>query len=159
LNGSPSGWNSADQVFTKLIYPNPQIFLVLCGHSWTSTSSATTTGGPGIAGISKGEYVRIDNNIAGNPVYQVLSDYQGNTVLGSAGGDGWYRFMQFDLTANSIHFYTINAPESVTAGQPVLAGKNAIYSDGTSDFDQPEGFSDFSLALPVQVLNAPAGAH
>jgi hypothetical protein len=160
LNGSPSGWNSADQVFTKLIYPNPQIFLVLCGHSWTSTSSATTSGGPGVAGISKGEYVRIDNNIAGNPVYQVLSDYQGNTVLGSAGGDGWYRFMQFDLTTNSIHFYTINAPESTKAGQPVLAGKNTVYSsDGMSDLDQPEGFSDFSLALPAQVLDAPAGAH
>jgi hypothetical protein len=85
----------------------------------------------------------------------VLSDYQGNTTLGSAGGDGWYRFMQFDLESMKIHFYTLNAYETIKARQKVLAGQSVIYSDGTSDFDQPKGFSDFSLAMPVQVLKAP----
>ncbi len=155
LIGSPNGYNAAQNIWTDLIAPNNQIFLVLCGHSWTSTSNLTTVVEPCGPGVSKGENVRIDNNNDGNPVYQVLSDYQGNTTLGSAGGDGWYRFMQFDLESMKIHFYTLNAYETIKTGQKVFAGQDEIYSDGTSDFDQPEGFSDFSLAMPVQILNAP----
>lgn len=154
LIGSPNGYNAAENIWAKLIAPNNQIFLVLCGHSWTSTSNTTTLVEPCGPGVSKGENVRIDKNNDGNPVYQVLTDYQGNTSLGSAGGDGWYRFMQFDLESRKIHFYTLNAYETIKTRQKVLAGQSVIYSDGTSDFDQPKGFSDFSLAIPVQVLKA-----
>ena len=97
-------------------------------------------------------------------LYQLLTDYQGNITLGSGsvaengGGDGWYRIMQFDMLNNSIHFYTVNAWKTMQTGKLVLAGQqNGIYSDGMSDFDQPQNFSDFTLAMPVQVLNAPAG--
>ena len=93
--------------------------MVLCGHSWTAISTQRTeTARPKrnpVAGVSKGENLRIDQNNHGNPVYQVLTDYQGNILLGSGslanggGGDGWYRFMQFDMESNSIHFYTVNA--------------------------------------------------
>jgi len=155
LIGSPLGYNAAENIWAKLIAPNNQIFLVLCGHSWTSTSNLTTEVEPCGPGVSKGENVRIDKNNDGNPVYQVLTDYQGNTTLGSGGGDGWYRFMQFDVESRNIHFYTINAYETLETGRKVLAGQKTIYSDGTSDFDQPKGFSDFSLAIPDQVLNAP----
>jgi hypothetical protein len=160
LVNSPNGYNGAADLFTKLIKYNPQIFLVLCGHSWTSTSSATNkylldANGNPVVGVSRGENYRIDYNIEGYPVYQVLSDYQGNTQLGSAGGDGWYRFMQFDLTSKLIHFYTINSHESLAAGKPVLAGQSALYANSLSDFGQPAAFSDFSLAVPQQVLRAP----
>lgn len=157
LTNSPGGWNGADNIFEKLIYPNAQIFMVLCGHSWTSSESVATPTGS-VPNVSKGEYVRIDYHSDGSPVYQVLSDYQGNLSLGSAGGDGWYRFMQFDLTNNNIHFYTLN-PWSLSNGQPTLAGQSVVYKDGMSSFDQPQSFSDFSLGLPAQVLNAPRGAH
>jgi hypothetical protein len=153
LIGSPNGCNAAQSVWTKLIAPNNQIFLVLCGHSWTATESVEAPSGK-VTGVSRGENVRIDNNNYGNPVYQVLTDYQGNTTLGSAGGDGWYRFMQFDMESNNIHFYTLNAYETIKTRQKVLAGQTVIYSDGMSDFDQPQGFSDFSLAMPVRVLKA-----
>jgi hypothetical protein len=153
LIGSPNGYNDAQNVWTDLIAPNNQIFLVLCGHSWTSTESVLAPSGE-VAGVSKGENVRIDNNNHGNPVYQVLTDYQGNTTLGSGGGDGWYRFMQFDVESKKIHFYTLNAYETIKTGQKVLAGQTVIYSDTMSDFDQPQAFSDFSLAMPVQVLEA-----
>lgn len=56
--------------------------------------------------------------------------------------------MQFDMDTNSIHFYTYNAYNKDLAGQGV------VYPDGMSDFEQPQQFSDFSLAMPVQVLNA-----
>jgi len=145
MSYSPSGWNDAQSVWDKFIAPNDQIFLVLCGHAFTDAENT----------VSRGENIRIDNNKAGNPVYQVLTDYQGNTTLGSGGGDGWYRFMQFDMDTKNIHFYTLNAYESLSSGQPVLAGQKVIYPDGMSDFEQPQGFSDFSLAMPVRVLNAP----
>ena len=45
LVNSPGGWNDATAVWNKLIAPNDQIFMVLCGHSWTSTEG----------GVSKGE--------------------------------------------------------------------------------------------------------
>ena len=134
LVASPAGWNDATSLWNKLIAPNDQVFLVLCGHSWTPANAN---------GVSKGENIRIDNNKAGHPVYQVLTDYQGNTSLGSGGGDGWYRFMQFDMEKNSIHFTTRNSYANKYAGQ-----------DGASTFDQPPGFSDFSLDMPVQVLKA-----
>lgn len=136
---SPGGWNDATGVWNKLIAPNDQIFLVLCGHSWTPTNAN---------GVSKGENIRIDNNKAGHPVYQVLTDYQGNTSLGSGGGDGWYRFMQFDMDKNIIHFTTYDSYVKKYAGQ-----------NGTSTFDQPPGFSDFSLGMPVQVFKAHAQAE
>lgn len=138
LAGSPGGWNGADGIWNKLVAPNDQVFLVLCGHAWTPTNAN---------GVSKGENIRIDKNKAGHPVYQVLTDYQGNTSLGSGGGDGWYRFMQFDMDKNIIHFSTYNPYVSKYAGQ-----------NGTSTFDQPPEFSDFSLDMPAQVIKAHAGA-
>jgi hypothetical protein len=136
---SPGGCNSAQKVWDKFISKNDQIFMVICGHSWNST----------VNGISQGENIRIDNNNFGHPVYQVLSDYQGNTagadgVVGSdPGGAGWIRLMQFDLSAGTIHFSTYS---------PVLrkyAGRN-----GESTFGQPATFSDFIEQIPIQVLNA-----
>ena len=154
LIGSPSGYSGPESIWSNLIAPNNQIFLVLCGHAYTTAESVEAKSGAEVAGVSKGENIRIDKNNHGNPVYQVLTDYQGNTTLGSGGGDGWYRFIQFDMEQNLIHFYTLNANETLSTGREVLAGKSVIYSDSTSDFDQPKGFSDFSLALPEQVLQS-----
>jgi len=137
LVNSPGGWNDATGVWNKFITANDQIFMVLCGHSWTPT----------VDGVSKGENIRIDKNNAGHPVYQVLTDYQGNTALGSGGGDGWFRFIQFDMANNSIHFTTFDTYVNQYAG-------HSFDQSGLSTFGQPPGFSDFSLAMPVQVINA-----
>ncbi len=133
LKNSPGGWNDAQGVWDKLITKNDQIFLVICGHAW----------GPTIQDVSKSENLRIDNNDAGHAVYQVLTDYQGNT-LNNPGGAGWLRFMEFDMGKNTIHFRTY----SPTLGK--YAGVN-----GENTFNQPPEFSDFTLAMPVQVLDAP----
>lgn len=158
LVNSPDGWNGAQDVFNLLVYPNAQVYMTLCGHSYTSTSTIQGISGP-VKGVSKGENIRIDNNAAGNPVYQVLTDYQGNTTLGSGGGDGWLRFMQFDMDSNQIHFYTVNVHQTMANGSLVKAGQDQLFADGASDFDQPSGFSDFTLPIPTQVINAVAGAH
>lgn len=80
--------NSPEMLWQKFISQHDQIFLVLCGHE-------------------HGQAFRTDANRFGNPVYQVLSDYQsrGQTAK-DAGvqsewpaeiGDGWLRTMTFDM--------------------------------------------------------------
>ncbi len=135
LKGSPGGWNDAQGVWEKLVRKNDEIFMVLCGHAWN----------PAVNGVSKSENIRIDNNDAGHPVYQILTDYQGN-VLASSGGDGWLRLMEFDVHANTIHFSTYSPTLDKYAGR-----------NGEHTFNQAPEFSDFTLPIPVQVLHARPG--
>ena len=101
---------------------------------------------PDSKGQSNGENLRIDNNDFGNPVYQVLSDLQGNTFDANgtpgalAGGAGWLRLMTFDTSANTIHFQTYS---------PVLNQYAGVA--GGSTFGIDASLSDFTLAMPVQV--------
>ena len=83
----PDFHNSAEQLWQKLISRHDQIFMVLCGHH-------------------HGQNYRVDDNVEGNPVYQVLADYQSRGQAGlDAGrtrltglGDGWLRLMRFDFS-------------------------------------------------------------
>lgn len=127
---------SPDQVWDRFVRKNPMIFLILSGHAYT----------PAIEGVSLGENLRIDANDAGHPVYQVLQDYQGNTVgpdgqAGSAnGGGGWLRFLEFDVPRRKIRFYTYS---------PLLdrhAGRN-----GEQTFGAPARYSEFELDFPPQL--------
>ncbi|MHC4107640.1 MAG: metallophosphoesterase [Planctomycetota bacterium] len=91
----PDQHNSAEELWTKLISQHDQIFLVLCGHN-------------------HGQSKRVDANVHGHAVHQVLADYQERGQAGlDAGqplspytghppsiGDGWYRLMTFDLAAD-----------------------------------------------------------
>jgi hypothetical protein len=133
LNGSPGGWNGAEEVWEKFISKNDQVFLVLCGHAWGET----------VNGVSKSENIRIDKNNAGHPVYQILTDYQGNKKSTGIGGDGWLRLMEFDLQKKAIHFITYSPTLNKYAGR-----------NGESTFNQAPEFSDFVLPMPVQVLRA-----
>ncbi len=129
LKNAPGGWNDAQGVWEKLIATNDQIFMVLCGHAWGSTVNQ----------VSKSENLRIDKNNAGHTVYQLLTDYQGNTSQG-AGGDGWLRLMKFDLREGTIHFSTYSPTLDAYAGR-----------NGERAFNQAPEFSDFVLPMPVQV--------
>jgi len=80
----PEG-NSAEEIWTKFIRNEPQIFLVLCGHE-----SRTV------------EYHQISTNAAGHPVLEVLADYQSRTN----GGDGWLRLLEFRPAARQIQVRT-----------------------------------------------------
>lgn len=137
MKGAAS-YNNAQGVWNKLISPNDQIFLVLCGHNWSSTDSK---------GISDGENLRIDNNASGHPVYQVLTDYQGNTFDADGapgvytGGAGWLRLMTFDTENRTIHFQTYS----------VELEKYAGVSNGPT-FNLPADMSDFTLPVPERVF-------
>lgn len=127
-----------DQVWDNFISKNDQIFMVLAGHDFT--------GAPGQPGVSNGQVRRTDLNDFGNPVYQLVQDYQGNTVgldgmAGSAnGGAGWMRFMEFDTDTQQIHFYTYST----------LLGRYAGLN-GEQTFGTPANFSDFYLPFTTQV--------
>jgi len=137
LKNSPGGWNDATGVWKDFIAVNEQIFLVICGHAWN----------PAVNGVSTSENLRIGMNDAGQTVYQVLTDYQGNT-LSTSGGDGWLRFMEFDLNDQTIDFYTYS---------PTLYQYAGKYGQAT--FNQPAEFSNFTLPMPEQVVNATHGQH
>ena len=91
----PENHNSVEQLWQKLIAREDQIFLVLCGHY-------------------HGQGLLVEDNEAGNKVYQVLADYQdrgqtgldagqppGGMLGGPTGiGDGWLRLLTFDTASD-----------------------------------------------------------
>ena len=126
-----------DQIWDRFIRKNASIFLILSGHNWTPTKD----------GVSRGENLRIDRNDAGYPVYQILQDYQGNTIgpegtPGSAnGGAGWLRFIEFDTDRNKMHFTTYSTLLDRHAGR-----------NGEATFGASPRSSDFELDFPPQLL-------
>lgn len=124
-----------DQVWDKFVAKNPRIFMVLAGHDWTPT----------VAGVSQGENLRVDANEAGYPVYQLVQDYQGNTIGSdgkpdsATGGAGWLRFIEFDTDARKMHFYTYSTLLNKYAGR-----------DGEATFGVAPEYSDFVFDLPPQ---------
>ena len=74
---------SAEKVWQTLVRPNCNVHLVLSGHY-------------------SAEKQRTDNNACGEPVHQVLADYQKRPH----GGDGWLRYLTFQPSANKIDVFT-----------------------------------------------------
>ncbi len=96
--------NSGEQIWEKFICQEPQVFLVLCGHE-----SRTD------------DYHQISTNAAGNPVLEMLADYQSR----SNGGDGWLRLIQFQPAGRQIQVRTYS---------PVL---DQFETDADSEFSVP----------------------
>lgn len=74
---------STENIWNELIKLHPNLQLVLSGHSHS-------------------EKRRIDNNMAGKPVYQILADYQDENL----GGSGYLRILEWDLDDNIINVRT-----------------------------------------------------
>jgi hypothetical protein len=86
--------NNANQMWNKFISQHDQIFMLLCGHV-------------------HGQSLRVENNVEGNKVYQIMADYQdrgqsgidkGQTITPNGQpiglGDGWLRFLTFDMATD-----------------------------------------------------------
>lgn len=125
-----------DQVWDRFVRRNAMIFMVLSGHNYTRP----------IEGVSNGQNLHIDLNDAGHPVYQLIQDYQGNTVgpdgqADSAnGGAGWMRFMIFDTDARKIRFETYSTLLDRHAGR-----------NGETTFGVAPERSEFELDFPPQL--------
>ncbi len=70
----------ADTVFDDLIRPNTEVFMVLSGHSFG-----------GLLPRNRGEYRQLSSNEEGEPVFEMLADYQDRRN----GGNGWMRNVTF----------------------------------------------------------------
>lgn len=79
------GINDGEELWRKLILPNDNVRLVLCGHVPTLRTAQLTSTRPN-----------------GTRVHQLLSDYQG----WDNGGDGWLRVMDFDYRQRVIRVQT-----------------------------------------------------
>ena len=84
--GSRGG--NMEYMWDELIYPNPNVFLVLSGHVHT-------------------EARRTDPNIAGVAVHQLLADYQTNDSK-RHGGDGFLRILSFFPSREQIEVKTFS---------------------------------------------------
>ena len=124
----PEEHNSPEQVWEKFIRSNDQVFMVLSGHQ-------------------QGQAFRIDENYAGNDVYQILADFQGRQQValeaGQDGGpngrlamtgDGWYRIMEFDLsgTVPTVQVSTYSSHYGS------FSSELDTYSIWYKDLEQPE---------------------
>lgn len=72
--------NSGEDVFDQLVSSSPEIFMVLSGHSFG-----------GLLPRNSGEYRQVGSNDEGQPVYEMLADYQDR----NEGGNGWMRNITF----------------------------------------------------------------
>lgn len=99
-------------LFDELIYPNPNVLIVLSGHEYQPERAY-------------GEAYRVDTNIAGEAVHQMLADYQRRVN----GGDGWLRILGFNRELGEVIVRT--------------------YSPTVGSYERDED-SDFSFEFPEQ---------
>ena len=125
----PEYHNSAEALFQKLIKPNDQIFMLLCGHQ-------------------HGQSRRADRNDAGHIVHQILADYQDRGQSGlDAGqprdpffripvgiGDGWFRLLRFD-TAREIPTIEVRTYSTFYS---TLSSELPTYSEWYREHEQPD---------------------
>jgi hypothetical protein len=81
-----AGFNSGEGIYQKLVKPNPQVFMVLSGHTGAIRSQTSL-------------------NNAGSSVYEIVADFEGRPNA----GDGWMQLLHFDLAANTITGTNVSA--------------------------------------------------
>jgi len=75
---------TADDLFETFVAPNPNIYMVQCGHV-------------------DAEYRQSSDNEAGLEVAEILTDFQ---AFHPMGGDGWLKLLTYDLDAGTIEVRT-----------------------------------------------------
>jgi hypothetical protein len=83
-----------EQVWSQLVAPNCTVFMVVMGHEHT-------------------ERRLTDLNTCGQPVFQLLANYQNR----ENGGDGWLRYYKFEPSQGEIEAYTYSVTRNGGAGE------------------------------------------
>ena len=96
---------NTEYLFEEVVYPHPNVFLVLSGHQYDTQTM-------------DGEARRADRNAAGRWVYQLVSDFQRRPE----GGGGWLRVLGFNQELGQVIVRTYS---------PTL---KQYEQDGDSDF-------------------------
>ena len=121
---SPTSWWWGDLLWDTLIRKNDQVMLTVNGHFHGSTQQTRT-------------------NDFGQPVHQILTDYQ----MAADGGNGIMTLFEFDLTDQKIDVETVSPWVTVkdkdalaSSDTPVLTGANQSFSI-PFDFDGRFGWT------------------
>ncbi len=129
---SGRGGNHGDFLWNGLVRDNPQIFAVVNGHFYSQRAE--------VAAQDRGQFHQTSLNAAGQPVYEMLSNYQGY----GDGGAGNIRLLTFNEVTNRLEV------ETVTTLDPSSSPTNA-----RARFDLPlPDFSDrtrFPVAPQLQM--------
>ncbi len=104
--------HNTQYLFDQLIYPHSNLFMVFSGHEYDTQRDFP-------------EAYRVDLNAAGQPVHQMLADYQRR----NNGGDGWLRIIGFNQRLGQVIVRT--------------------YSPTVKSYERDDD-SDFQFDLPSQ---------
>jgi len=108
--------NDGEQIWEKLVKKHPNIRFVFSGH--------ILNGGVGTL---------VSINDAGNPVYQMLANYQEGVKGSVKGGNGWLRILDMDFKKKTITVFTyspyLNKYMEDPAHQFII--KNVLFKPGT----------------------------
>ncbi len=120
------GNNSGEQIWEKLVNQVPNLRLVLCGHHAHGVDKDGNDRYEGSIGW------RVDPNVAGKNVYQMLFDTQ---TLGGGwsgnGGDGWIRVLEFKPDGKTIKVGTYSPLFGISPVTRQFARK----TDANNDFE------------------------
>jgi len=110
--------NNGKQMWEKLVQPSSNIEMVLCGH------------------IS-GEGYRVDKNVAGKSVHQILFDAQsmGGGSRNGNGGDGWLRILDFFPVGKTLKLKTFSPLFEISPTSQPAAYKTDKRIEYTIQFD------------------------
>ncbi|SDM36477.1 Calcineurin-like phosphoesterase [Halogranum gelatinilyticum] len=111
--------NSGEQLFRKLVEPNPQVFMTFNGNFHEA------------GGSDNGEWTQVSQNAAGRDVYELLACYQDYPN----GGDGWLRLVRFVPGGGTDGLDRI----AVQTYSPSL---DAFQTDGRSEFSFDLDFTE-----------------
>jgi hypothetical protein len=95
---SGRGGNHGDFLWNGLVRDNPQIFAVVNGHFFSQRAE--------VAAQDRGQFHQTSLNAEGQPVYEMLSNYQGY----GDGGAGNIRLLTFNETTNRLEVETVTTP-------------------------------------------------
>jgi hypothetical protein len=134
---TPSGSRDAqgEGLFNNLVRNNSQVFLTLNGHYI-------------------GENSLVSTNNRGQPVYQMLADYQGR----ARGGDGWLRLLTFDPAARQLRVRTytpVTSGVTTTASTGVGATAPATADLNSQGLLEVDADSQFTIPLDFATRFAP----
>lgn len=142
----PGHHNDAEALWDKLLSQRDEIFLVVCGHQHAQSR-------------------RVDANVNGHEVHQILADYQsrGQSAMDAGQpmdpyrhrppvvGDGWFRLMEFDFSGATpmVKVRTWSAHyRQYSTTLPTYAEWYRKYEQPQMSDEEYLATDEFELALP-----------
>jgi len=143
---------NAEYIWTDLISKSPNVRVVLCGHD----------------DQVDGKQYRVDNNVAGQPVHQILSDFQNHSSLSGVKGDGWLRIFRFVPAEDKVYVDTYSTFAHKYENEKIdrsllVPGKNVLTIEvhnttlDSSDLSMIPGLKARTYYASTDIMPVPVG--